>query len=205
MIRTRLSLWALALLGSACGSVPEIRYYTLAAPGDGSAPAAVSAEGLTIGVEIFDVDPPYDQGSLVYRLGPDSVEVGFYDYHRWASSLGRLAALAVAEGLRGVPGVAVCELATGSYSATLTGRVVYLEEVDLKDGQLARIKIELRLEDAGGGRLWAHTLASETKLRAGDASEIVERLRADLRGLIEDAAGELDKALSRPPAPATEP
>ena len=95
-----------ALLG-ACSSAPTTHYYLLAPKGaslSAGAPASDSA-GLTVGVEPFTVDPPYDRDQLVYRLGLDSVEVGFYTYHRWAAPLGDLVALSLAEGLQGTPGI----------------------------------------------------------------------------------------------------
>ena len=85
----------------------------------------------------------------------------------------------------------------GEYAAVLAGRVVYLEEVDLADGQLARVKLELTLTAADGERLWARTLESATSLRAGSAEEIVEQLRRDFQGLVAEAASEVAAVIGR--------
>ena len=95
-------LLLLLLWVTACRSAPTTRYYVLAP--SRTAPEAVTTvaetSGLRVGVEPFTVDPPYDRDQLVYRLGVDSVEVGFYSYHRWAAPLSDLVAVAMAEGLR---------------------------------------------------------------------------------------------------------
>jgi len=153
---------AVAIFGTllgACSSAPTTHYYVLSPTRPATAPgaAASSPAGITIGVEPFTVDPPYDRDQLVYRLGTDSVEVGFYTYHRWAAPLGDLVAVSIAEGLRGTPGIDRIEPVTsdGEYSAFLRGRVVYLEEIDVPGEQRARLGLELRLVDAEGKALWS--------------------------------------------------
>jgi len=72
-----------SLIG-ACRSAPTTHYYVLTPTRQvpDVAAAASDSTGLRIGVEPFTVDPPYDRDQLVYRLGVDSVEVGFYTFHR---------------------------------------------------------------------------------------------------------------------------
>jgi uncharacterized lipoprotein YmbA len=134
--------------------------------------------GLRIGVEPFTVDPPYDRNQLVYRLGTDSVEVGFYTYHRWAAPLGDLVAVSMAQGLRGTPGVDRIEPVTsgGDYSAFLRGRVVYLEEIDLPGQQMARLSLELRLVDRDGLTLWSGEVEGSATGSNETVAGIVEQL-----------------------------
>ena len=180
---------AVSLL-SACSSAPTTHYYVLAptrsAP-DVAAPASDPA-GLTIGVEPFTVDPPYDRDQLVYRLGIDSVEVGFYAYHRWAAPLGDLVAVSMAEGLRGTPGIDRIEPVTsgGEYSAFLRGRVVYLEEIDVPGQQLARLDFELRLVDKDGQVLWS----GEVEGSASGSNETVAGIVEQLYQAFDQALGE---------------
>ncbi|MGB7490971.1 MAG: ABC-type transport auxiliary lipoprotein family protein, partial [Thermoanaerobaculia bacterium] len=165
-------------------------YYILAptrpAP-DVAAPASDPA-GLTIGVEPFTVDPPYDRDQLVYRLGTDSVEVGFYTYHRWAAPLGDLVAVSMAEGLRGTPGIDRIEPVTagGDYSAFLRGRVVYLEEIDVPDQQLARLGLELRLVGKDDQMIWS----GEVEGSAAGSNETVA-------GIVEQLYEAFDQALEQ--------
>ncbi len=190
------------LLTVACGSVPQTHYYVLA-----SAEQAVAAEVDTdrvverspvVGIRTFSVDPPYDQGLLVYRVGADALEVGFYDYHRWASPLGSLAALAFASEASSAVGSIVFEPATheGRYAAILRGRIRTLEEVDEPGGQVVRVTLELSLDDTRGEAIWQRTVSSESKVQAQDAGQIVARLQADFSELVRAAAGEVAAALS---------
>ncbi|MEM7583192.1 MAG: ABC-type transport auxiliary lipoprotein family protein [Acidobacteriota bacterium] len=219
MIQRALVCWGLCLLSVlGCRSMPETHYYTLVASAGAygqsavvqsadvqgaDVPAAKADAGITLGVEPFVVDPPYDQGLLVYRLGRDAIEVGFYDYHRWASPLGSLVAAAFVEGLRSSPDLAGSELAMSkrSYSAVLEGRVVTFEEIDIPPGQLVRIRLELLLQSPDGEKLWQRTLASESQVDAESATEIVDQLRRDLEGLIQESRAEIVAATRSPQDP----
>ncbi len=165
--------WLLITMMLGCaGSLPETHYYTLLGAQSGHArDGAATGEGLAIGVESFAVDPPYDQDRLVYRPNAATTEVGFYTYHRWASPLGRLVALAIGEGLRGTPGVARVEPAvtTGSYSARLGGRVIRFEEIELASAREARLTVEVELVDREGVRLWRQTLTSTGRSNVGSS------------------------------------
>ncbi len=180
---------AVSLFG-ACSSAPTTHYYVLAPtrPAPAMATPGSGATGLTIGVEPFTVDPPYDRDQLVYRLGIDSVEVGFYTYHRWAAPLGDLVAVSMAEGLRGTPGIDRIEPVTtgGDYSAFLRGRVVYLEEIDVPGQQQARLGLELRLVDRDGLTLWS----GEVEGSAAGSNETVA-------GVVEELYQAFDQALAQ--------
>ncbi len=212
--RRILALAALApcLLALGCaGGLPPTHYYTLGPPAPGAAagpvrgggagvaaiPAEVAAEGLTVGVETFRVDPPYDQDRIVFRRGADSPEVGFYAYHRWAAPLGRLVAVAVAEGLHGTPGIASVEPAdsNGAYGARLAGRVLSLEEVDLPEGPEARLALALELTDGDGGVVWSGTVRESAGGPAASPSEVVRLMARALSKALERLRAELAAAL----------
>jgi len=170
---------AVSLLG-ACSSAPTTHYYVLAPTNTATEVATLSSNstGLRIGVEPFTVDPPYDRDQLVYRLGTDSVEVGFYTYHRWAAPLGDLVAVSMAEGLQGTPGIDHIEPVTssGDYSAFLRGRVVYLEEIDMPGQQLARLALELRLVDKEGRMLWSGEVDGSAAGNSDSVAGIVKQI-----------------------------
>ena len=193
----------LALCGTlvgCAGSLPLTHYYTLRQPQKLFEPSAeISAiKSIRVGVETFVVDPPYDQDRLVYRKSHNSTEVGFYAYHRWASPLGRLVAVALAEGLSGTSGLASIEPATsaGSYDALLGGRVIYLEEIDLPTRQEARIGLEMRLVDPDGNTLWLQTLSSSVGGQAESAAEIMHQISRAFEDLLGQARQSLTAALA---------
>ena len=195
----RIALWlALPLLLSACRSAPTTRYYVLAPTRAAvvTTPPAEEAAGLRVGVEPFTVDPPYDRDQLVYRLGADSVEVGFYAYHRWAAPLSDLVAVAMADGLRGVPGIELIEpwTSAGEYTALLHGRVVYLEEIDLPGQQEARVRMELRLTDLEGSILWSAEVSGSASGQSETVEEIVEQLYAAFDQALDEARRSLSRA-----------
>lgn len=187
------------LLVAGCRSAPTTRYYVVAPTR--TAPVAVAESGdssdLRIGVEPFAVDPPYDRDQLVYRLGADSVEVGFYSYHRWAAPLSDLLAVAMAEGLRGTPGIASIEpwSSGGDYDALLRGRVIYLEEIDVPGQQEARMRLELRLVSADGSTLWSQEVSGSAAGQNETVAQIVEQLYAAFDKALEEARSGLRRAL----------
>lgn len=191
MSRALLLLPALAAV-LACGSVPPTHYYVLAPPAEQAEPHG-PGDGVRLGVETFVVDPPYDQDRLVYRMGRDGSEVGFYDHHRWAASPGRLVATALAAGLAGTPGLDAVEPATvdGRYSALLAGRVVALEEVDLPDRHLARVQVDLKLFDEAGVLVWSRFFTVEDGGRAEAASDIMLQMQSAFAQLVDEVRSDL--------------
>jgi uncharacterized lipoprotein YmbA len=184
-----------AALGG-CGSpVPRTHYYVLE-PQDVSRTGAAS-EGWDIGVETFRVDPPYDQDKIVYRVGEDSVEVGFYPYHRWAAPLARMLPHVAAAAFDGVPGARSIEAADSrrDYDAHLSGRVLVLEEVDSPDGQRVRVRLALRLY-ADDGEIWSDTVAGEASLSSNDVGDVVQQMRSALDDALRDARSGLQAALA---------
>ena len=195
--------------------MPTTHYYTLGAPSDSATVSAPTAEGLTqgleIGVEPFSVDPPYDQDRVVYREGVGSAEVGFYNYHRWVASPGRLVQLALVEGLAGAPGIALVEPAASQtvYGGRLGGRVLYLEEVDRPSGAggaEARVAIRFDLRDAEGETLWSETLSASSRSSrssrsaaepAQEAGRTVDLIRDAFDQVVTQARAGLSAALAR--------
>jgi uncharacterized lipoprotein YmbA len=188
---------AVSLLG-ACSSAPPTHYYVLAPTNTATGVPTPSSDstGLRIGVEPFTVDPPYDRNQLVYRLGTDSVEVGFYTYHRWAAPLGDLVAVSMAEGLQGTPGIDRIEPVTssGDYSAFLRGRVVYLEEIDVPGQQLARLALELRLVERDGKTLWSGVVEGSATGSNETVAGIVEQLYQAFDQALEQTRSGLEQA-----------
>lgn len=191
-------LLAVPLLLAACRSAPTTRYYVLAPSREvpASVTPAADAEGLRIGVEPFTVDPPYDRDQLVYRLGADSVEVGFYTYHRWAAPLSELMAVAMAEGLRGTPGIELIEpwTSAGEYTALLHGRLIYLEEIDVPGQQQARLRMELRLVDPDGAMIWSDEVSGSASGQSETVEQIVQQLYAAFDQALDQTRASLAQA-----------
>jgi uncharacterized lipoprotein YmbA len=189
-----LLLLACTLAAGCGGRLPVTHYYVLEAADAAVAPAS---PGLEIGVRAFRVAAPYDQDRIVYRVGEDSSELGFYAYHRWAAPLARMLPVAIADGLRGATGVGSIEPAMPGrrYGAWLEGRVGAVEEIDLADGQRVRLSMTLRLTDDAGGLLWSKTLDAAASARTDEVGVLVEAMNELLRDELASARDELARAL----------
>lgn len=173
-----LAIAALALCD--CRTLPQTHYYVLE-PQEVSS-AETSGSGVTIGVEPFRVDPIYDQDRIVYRIGEDTTEVGFYAYHRWAAPLSRMLPGVVAAGLTDVGGVERIEPAEEGrvYDIYLRGRVMAFEEIDTPEGERILVRLALTLITGDGEELWVEILDRESALSTGEVRGVVERMQAAL-------------------------
>jgi ABC-type uncharacterized transport system auxiliary subunit len=184
---------AIALMGCG-GRVPPTHYYVLE-PQD--VPRADPLErGLSIGVETLHVDPPYDQDRIVYRVGRDSPEVGFYAYHRWAAPLERMVPRVVASAFHGLAGLKSIEPVVPGrrYDAYLGGRVLVFEEIDTPEGQSVRIRVTLRLS-VNDDEIWSDTIVGRDTLSTDDVGDIVARMQTALTAALRSARPALQLAL----------
>lgn len=169
-----------AAAASACAGIPATHYYELwpARARADAAPVPANPHGLAVGVQPFQVDPPYDQDRIVYRIGEDSPELGFYAYHRWAVPLSRMLPVCAAEAMRGTAGLSSIEPATAGrdYGAYLEGRVLILDQVDLPEGQRVRVRLALVLRLPDGTVVWSETVGSESTAQLGEVREVVEQM-----------------------------
>ena len=189
-------LWITVLvLTTGCKAVPTTHYYVLE-PRAGASDGARA--GLTVGVLPFEVDPPYDQDRIVYRIGEDSPEVGFYDYHRWAVPLSRMLPRIASAAFTDVVGVGRIEpVACGRrYDVRLSGRVVTLEEVDTAGGQHVRIDLVLILIGSDGTTLWEATASGRSDSSADTVEQLVAQTRDVAERIFAGQRGELALALA---------
>lgn len=183
-----LALVALLVTAAGCGRPPLTHYYLLEPQDAGRARAG---GGVTIAVAPFLVDAPYDQERIVYRAGREALEVGFYEYHRWAAPLSRMLADLVTESLRGVEGIGRVELLGAAGPApgfVLDGRLAVLEELDTAEGELVRFALELRLRDGTGVELWSERLSGEAPVGV-ERPAVEDVARAMSRLLVEAIRG----------------
>ena len=159
---------------------------------------AVDPSGITVGIEVFEVEPPYDQDRIVYRKDPKSPECGFYSYHRWAAPISRMLPRLTADGLTGMPGVSVITpiVAGGRYDALLAGTVVALVEVDTHDGHEAQVRLRLELRRPTGESIWDETLDQMMITRSATVEAVVKGMNAALSDLIRQARPGIEAAIA---------
>jgi uncharacterized lipoprotein YmbA len=171
---------------AACGKIPVTHYYQLLPPaseGIGEKSQNAPPEGLRrirIDIPSFVVNPPYDQDQIVYRIGRENVEVGFYGYHRWAIPLERDFPIVMRDYLMDAAGGFVTDglPGRGRADATLVGRVLALEEIDSPEGSHAYFRLELTLKDAAGDAVWSRIVESETIAQGSTVDAVVRGMQA---------------------------
>lgn len=199
----RLAPLVLIVIGVACAkSAPRIHHYVLRAQAPSHALASGgSSNAPHIGINAFRVDPPYDGDRIVYRVGEQSPEIGLYAYHRWAAPLARMLPSITADTLNGTTGLeAMNPTAPGRrYDATLHGHLLVLEEIDVADGQIVRLRLELTLQSTDGTVLWATRLHEDGRANTDGVADIVDAMEAAIgRALARagDGLGEAARAIA---------
>ncbi len=187
------------ILFTACAGIPPTHYYMLEWDSGGMDPGpAADPSGITVGIEVFEVEPPYDQDRIVYRADPESPERGFYAYHRWATPISRMLPRLTADGLSGMPGVSVIApiVAGGRYDALLAGTVLALVEVDTPDGHEAQVRLRLELRRPTGEAIWDETMDRVVITRTASVEAVVEGMNAALSDLIRQARPGIEAAIA---------
>jgi ABC-type uncharacterized transport system auxiliary subunit len=123
-----------------CGRVRYPAYYTLNLPAPPDPPAADSVR-TSIAVREFQSPSYLRQGPIVYRATPE--EVGFYEYHRWATDPRALVTSAVIDHLRASGQFALVSMYDGrpDNQYVFSGKLEKLEEVDYPAG----VKVEVAM------------------------------------------------------------
>ena len=134
-----LMLTLLATLAG-CGRVRYPAYYTLNLPAPPDPPAAESVR-TSIAVREFQSPSYLRQGPIVYRATPE--EIGFYEYHRWATDPRALVTSAVIDHLRASGQFALVSMYDGrpDNQYVFSGKLEKLEEVDSPAG----VKVEVAM------------------------------------------------------------
>ena len=134
-----LMLTLLATLAG-CGRVRYPAYYTLNLPAPPDPPAADSVR-TSIAVREFQSPSYLRQGPIVYRATPE--EIGFYEYHRWATDPRALVTSAVIDHLRASGQFALVSMYDGrpDNQYVFSGKLEKLEEVDSQAG----VKVEVAM------------------------------------------------------------
>ena len=157
-IRLAIIMVLLAALAG-CGRVRYPKYYTLNVPPPPD-PVATQSTRTSIAVREFQSPVYLRQGPIVYRTTPE--EIGFYEYHRWATDPRVLVTSAVVDHLR----------ASGQFSAVSTynghpesdyivsGKLEKLEELDYQSRVEVEVAISVQITRvATGATVWSNAVS----------------------------------------------
>ena len=170
------ALWICIASGllTGCGAVrePTTRYYKLDIP-SAPVPAGQSAPA-SLRIEPFRAAALLRQDRIVYR--PSPVEVGYYEYHRWAEPPNDSITRALAEQLtRSRVFQSVETSDTGQKTGyVLKGTIDQLQEVDYAGGVKVQVSVSAELEDVAQQQIvWTTATSSEFAVKRGDIQAVV--------------------------------
>ena len=189
-------LWVSVVVGlfAGCGSVrgPATKYYNLDVP-LAPTPAGPSTP-VSLRIEPFRTASLLRQDRIIYR--PSPVEVGFYEYHRWAEPPNHAVTKALADQLmrRGV--FQSVEISDGGEKAdyVLRGSIDRLQEVDYLGAVRAQVSISAELEDPVRRQIvWSSAASSECVVAKSDVRAVVAAMGQASQQSIERLVAEVAK------------
>jgi ABC-type uncharacterized transport system auxiliary subunit len=163
----------LCLAGCARARYPS--YYTFSLP---PAPDPI-AEGVHASIAVREFQSPsyLRQGPIVYRATPE--QIGFYEYHRWATDPRVFLTNAVVDRLR----------ASGHYSAVslydghadmdyvLSGRLEKLEEVDSDAGTKVEVAMSAQIARVStGSAVWSNSVSEVGTVSKHNVAGVVSQM-----------------------------
>jgi ABC-type uncharacterized transport system auxiliary subunit len=195
--------FAVALLGAlllaGCGKVRYPQSYVLNVP-RATPQRTPSPEALgTLAIREFRCPDYLCEGRIVYR--PNQEEVGFYEYHRWATNPRQAITQSIADTLRARSLFKSVVVQGGGIEAAyvLSGNIERLEEVDKGRDVRAVCTISAQLLDARTRSVvWSHaaseTVPVESRNVAGVVSSLSTAARMAVNRLVESMESELASA-----------
>ena len=180
MTKTRIA--ALLIAWMALGGCAKVRYpdyYAL----NLHSPVAASRDSARIPASVMVREfraPQYlRQGSIVYR--PESEQIAFYDYHRWAEDPRQSVTNTIVREMKQVfESVDVYDGRTGA-EFLLTGSLDRLEEVDSEGSIAVEVEISGKLQNVKTGNVvWSDTSFKTSKVNQRSLPAVVAEMSRDL-------------------------
>jgi uncharacterized lipoprotein YmbA len=175
---TAAPLIALMALGG-CAKVRYPDYYALKLPNPISGPRDSSRISASVAVREFRAPQYLRQGSIVYR--PESEQIAFYNYHRWAEDPRQSVTNTVVRELNQVfESVQVYEGRTGA-DFLFTGSLDHLEEVDSEHSVSVEVEISAKLQNVKTGNvMWSGTSSKTSEVNQHSVPAVVAEMSRDL-------------------------
>jgi uncharacterized lipoprotein YmbA len=190
--------WAAALLMAACGSARYPTYYALHVAPE---PKPVASDGrriVTVAVRRFDTADYIRQGRIVYRETPQ--QVGFYDYHRWATDPGAAVTSAMIDALRSARVFASVAPYAGEEREEwlLRGRLARLDEIDYDGGVRVEATLVADLVNRQTGEmLWAGEASETSTIETSTMDAVVSAMSRAVATSIDRLIASMDQHAPR--------
>src|SRR6202142_2025155 len=171
-------LIAFVVLGG-CAKVHYPNYYVLSLPNPVSASHDSGPIPVSVAVREFRAPQYLRQGSIVYR--PESEQVAFYDYHRWAEDPSQSVTIAIFRELKQVFESAELYDGRGGAEFLLTGSLDRLEEVDSERSVSIEVGISAKLQSVRTGNvMWSDSSFKASEINQRSLPAVVAEMSRDL-------------------------
>ncbi len=190
------TLIVLVMTGCA-GKVHYPDYYTLSIAPSEDPPSNGNHKLSAVAIQRFETPAYLRQGRIVYRQTPE--QIGFYDYHRWASDPGQVVTGAMMDCVRSSGIFSFVEAYDGRENAEylLSGRVERLDEVDYKNGVQVEVKLSAQLVNRKtGAALWTGDTTTTANVSQREVSSVVGAMDQATQKGVEQLVGDLKKQLA---------
>jgi ABC-type uncharacterized transport system auxiliary subunit len=178
-------LTILIVLCGCSGSVKFPSYYTLHVPPPPD-PLAQGNVHATLAVREFRSPEYLHQGAIVYKTSPE--QIGFYNYHRWATDPREFVTNAVADRMRASGTFAQVKLFDGraDIDYVLSGRLEKLEEIDYESGVKVKVAISAQMVQLStGATVWTNSSVEVGQVDKRDVPAVVSAMNRALDQAIE--------------------
>jgi len=190
-----LSAFISALLLAGCGGkIRYPQYYVLEIPPAPRVAATRPRLPGAVGVRRFETPSYLRQGRIVYRQAP--VEVGFYEYHRWAAEPATMVTSAVIDSLRSSQLFSFVEPDNGQgrEDYLMSGRLEQLEEIDSADGVRVTAKLSAELLDLRtGSTVWTGEGTETLRVETRTVNSVVVEMSHAVEKCVEDLVASLNQ------------
>ena len=187
------------LLLAGCAEIQYPKYYALNIVPPPQPAADAVRFPVTLTVRRFDTADYIRQGRIVFRESP--VEVGFYDYHRWAVDPGTTITRAMTEALRAsrLFSLVVPDDGRERLAYVLSGRVERLDEVDYGGGVRVEARILAELVNRNTGEtLWTGDASEISNLETRTVGSVVTAMSHAVGISIDRLVASMERQLSPP-------
>jgi uncharacterized lipoprotein YmbA len=176
---TTFACFALSVLMMAgcAGKVRYPDYYMLPIAPSEAPPSNEDHKLSAVAVQRFETPAYLRQGRIVYRQTPE--QIGFYDYHRWASDPGQVVTGTMMDCVRSAGVFSLVEAYDGQENAEylLSGRVERLDEVDYKNGVQVEVKLSAQLVNRKTGTaVWAGETTTTASVSQREVGSVVRAM-----------------------------
>ena len=183
---------AVLVMAGCAGKVHYPDYYMLSIAPSEDAPSSDNHKLSAVAVQRFETPAYLRQGRIVYRQTP--VQIGFYDYHRWASDPGLVVTGAMMDCVRSAGVFSLVEAYDGQENAEylLSGRVERLDEVDYKNGVQVEAKLSAQLVNTKtGAAVWAGDTTTTSNVSQREVSSVVRAMDQATQHAVEQLVEEM--------------